>query len=166
MKTLIRSLAITATMLWSVSAQAAGASRIGNDYYEDIFPAQSCNFTSCSAQSSSVTPAGVYLRMQHFYCRITTNSTSSLLDTLDLQIWTGPQGQGGNAVLGNLLKSVALSFSQPVSNAGSNYYNIDHDILLATGAGRIIVIAAGFTASTGITIDCSITGNLIPPPAQ
>ena len=159
MKTLINSLAIAAAMLWNVSAHA-GASRVGNDYYEDIFPSPSCSGTgSCSTQSSAPTPAGVFFRMQHLYCRISTTSTSAVMVVLDLQIWTGPQGTG------TLVKSVPLSFSQPVSNSNlSNYYSIDHDILLTTGSGRYIVIAAGFTANTAITMNCAITGNLIPPP--
>src|SRR5947209_335948 len=114
MKRLTGSLAIAAAVFWSVSAHA-GASQIGNDYYEDIFPTKSCQAIFCSVQSSSATPAGVFLRIQHFYCRVTTGSTSTLLGTLDLQIYAGPPGNGGT-----LLKSVPLSFSQPVADGTQN----------------------------------------------
>jgi hypothetical protein len=163
MKTLIRSLAIISTAaLWAASAYA-GASRIGNAYYEDIFPVANCsNINVCSATSSSTTPSDTYLRMHHFYCRVhIANTTTIVLSDLSLQLWTAPP----TAPNATQIKMVPISFSQPVASAGNNVYNIDHDILLATGPGRYVVFEALTTQVAAVTFACAISGDLIPPPA-
>jgi hypothetical protein len=161
MKTLIRSLAIISTAaLWAASAYA-GASRIGNAYYEDIFPVPACNnINVCLAVSSSATPSDTFLRMHHFYCKvIIANSTSTVLSDLSLELWTAPPSTSG----ATQIKRVPISFSQPVASAGNNVYSIDHDILLATGPGRYVVFEANVTQVAPIGLTCAITGDLLPP---
>ena len=161
MKTLIRPLVIAAGVLWAASAHA-GASRIGNAYYEDIFPFKDCpSISGCIATSSAATPSDAYVRMKHFYCNIT--ATSETLYSLQLELWTAPPGMSG----ASRIKTVPLSFSPPVaSNSTTIYYNIDHDILLATGPGRYVVFNANFLQVGSASLSCAITGDLIPPPAQ
>jgi hypothetical protein len=163
MKAFVRVLAIAAGVMWAASAQA-GASQVGNVYYEDIFPLSTCmNSPSCFAVSSSATPAGVYVRMQHFYCRVTIQSSSPILQGLSLQVWTAPPNSSG----ASKIKEVNLSFPPTLLSNGFNLYNVDHEILLVTGPGRYLVVSADIsTIISGVitAVQCAITGDLIPPP--
>jgi hypothetical protein len=147
-------------MLSAASAHA-GASRVGNDYYEDIFPVKTCNNTSgCAAPSSAATPSGLYTRMRHFYCSIAVGS-NGFLYLLQAEVWTAPPGTSG----ATLIKAVPLTLPQPVSFVGINFYNMNQDILLSTGPGRYVVFDATATGSVpSISLTCAITGDLIPSP--
>jgi hypothetical protein len=152
-KTWNRWLAIALATLSAASAHA-GSSRIGNSYYEDIFAPVTCTSTqTCTAFASSATPADAFLRIQHVYCLITLPANTSLA-RLTLGI------SGG----GNLIKKVNVGFP-PAATNGPTYYNIDHDFLLATGGGRTIGITAEPLGGVpSMTMECAITGDLIPPP--
>jgi hypothetical protein len=160
MNNFIRPLAMAAGALWAASAHA-GTSQIGNVYYEDIFAQKLCNNVSVCFAPSSATPAGVYLRMQHFYCTVATSAPASLI-VLELQIYTAPPGTAG----ASLIKDVRLSFPTAVVDPNNNnVYNTDHDILLVTGPGRYVTFAAFPGQTTGlISLNCAITGDLIPLP--
>jgi hypothetical protein len=162
MKAFVRALAIAAGAMWAASAHA-GASQVGNVYYEDIFPFLGCtNTASCLAVSSSATPSGVYVRMQHFYCRVSIQSSTPILQGLSLQVWTAPPNSSG----ASKIKEVNLSFPPALLSNGWNLYNIDHEILLVTGPGRYLVISADVSTiiQNVITgVQCAITGDLIPP---
>ena len=159
MNSFIRSLVISAGIFASASTYA-GASRIGNAYYEDIFPQTTCGGGNlCFESATSATPSDTFLRMQHVYCSIVT-AGSAPLQTMSIVITTGPAGGG------TVIKQVPIGFPPPVSSAaGQNVYNLDHDILLATGPSRYISIVVVTTqTATSIVMNCAISGDLIPPP--
>jgi hypothetical protein len=83
------------------------------------------------------------------------------MTSLNLEVFSGPPGSAG----ANILRSVALSFSAPITRATTNVYNIDHDILYLIGQNRYVVFdAATSQGSSTINVGCTITGNMLPPP--
>jgi hypothetical protein len=163
MKAFARSLGIAAGALCAVASAHAGASRIGNAYYEDFFASQDCSAHSACNVVSAATPSDAYLRIRHFYCRIQVSPTAPLIDELTLDVYNGQPGTTG----ATLIKSVPLNVSPPVADtaAGRNWYHIEHEILLATGPNRYISITAFLTqAASTLVMTCGITGDMIPPP--
>jgi hypothetical protein len=146
---------------WAISAYA-GAVRVGNTYYEDIFATSACPSTSfCQAISSSATPSDNFLRLQHFYCKIRTVDASPML-SLALQVWTAPPGTAG----ATSLRGVPLSFPAPVlakGVPGENNYSIDSSIFFLAGQSRYLVFAAATQGNGILSMDCAVTGDMVPP---
>jgi hypothetical protein len=143
----------------------AGAVRVGNAYYEDIFAQPNCSGVVFCSATSSATPSDNFFRIQHFYCKIGTVSNSGgtppTVTALTLGVWTAPPSSGGTQ-----LRVVPLSYSQPQLVGLSNVYNIDHDVLLLVGQNRYVAIQATLsdppnTTSTGM--QCAVAGDMVPP---
>ncbi|MBV8849263.1 MAG: hypothetical protein JOZ16_06720 [Methylobacteriaceae bacterium] len=159
MNLIARSMVLSVAALCAASAQATGAARLGNAYYEDFFQNGRCNAGTCVYYSSSPTPTDAYLRIRHIGCRLSIGSTISIVGvTIQIRDFApdSPNSQ--------VLKELSVGIPQPIIAANTSYYPIDSDTLLLAGAGRYVLldVQTSSTATVPAT-GCGITGDLVPP---
>jgi hypothetical protein len=161
MLTAIRLFAFLVGIFSLAPAQAGQVNRLNNVYYEDIFAGASCPSTNRCSVVSSPTPSDGYLSISHVYCSVTTRAQ---LQLMYFQVWTAPPSSGGA-----LIRSVFLGFPPITANAanGFYYYNFDQNVFFFVGQNRYVVLSGQTIPgdTQGVSLSCSITGTMVPPPA-